>query len=278
MANMASMITRVRQELGDFGHPFRDTFRGTGDQVQYSLSGTNISTTAGFTASWVHDNQVVLLVQGDAADYAVEAEEGIIHLLSASVSPLPDGDTLVVTGTSNGMFSDLELMGYIQDAVLQHSHDATTEVRYRDENGFIELDVEPVTLFSLPEIEELPVALLATIEAMWALATDAASDIDVSTADGTSVPRSQRFQQIRGQIDALTEKYTWICQQLNVGIARIEMFTLRRVSRLNNRLVPVFVEREYDDWRYPDRILPPINARDRDNSGVLSPTMGGGWW
>ena len=57
------------------------------------------------------------------------------------------------------------------------------------------------------------------------------------------------------------------------AIARnlFEMSTLRRVSRLNNRLVPVFEDREYDDYQLPIRLLPPIDARNEDESGIPSP-------
>jgi len=32
-------------------------------------------------------------------------------------------------------------------------------------------------------------------------------DIDISSADGTSVPRSQRYHQLREQIDGMTDRY-----------------------------------------------------------------------
>jgi hypothetical protein len=57
---------------------------------------------------------------------------------------------------------------------------------------------------------------------------------------------------------------------LNVGLHRIEVSTLRRESRTTGRLVPLYVPREFDDYSWPERILPPIDSRhsegDRDTS------------
>jgi hypothetical protein len=132
-------------------------------------------------------------------------------------------------------------------------------------------------LSNLPDVEGTLVALRATIDALWALATDASTDIDIASADGTSVPRSQRFTQLREQIDGMTARYNQLCAMLNVGLNSIEMSKIRRVSRTTNRLVPIFEDREYDDYDYPRRQLPPINARDEDESNLQSPIFGGMW-
>lgn len=137
--------------------------------------------------------------------------------------------------------------------------------------GMIAYTEDPITMKTLPEVEESLVAYLATIEALWALSTDAATDVDIQSAEGTYIQRSQRYRQLLQQIDMLTEKYTMLCKQLNVGLFRIEVSTLRRVARSTNRLVPLFKPREYDDSSMPVRMLPPIDERHVDDSGIPSP-------
>ena len=103
----------------------------------------------------------------------------------------------------------------------------------------------------------------------------AASDVNVDTADGTNIDRAARYAQLMKHIDLLTEKYINRCGQLGVGLYRIETLNYRRVSRTNNRLVPIFREREFDDHRYSVRELPQIDRRDEDTSSVPSPVWNG---
>lgn len=264
MATMASLIARVRREIGDVGQKFRHSNRADGTMTVFDLPATNVSTVA---VTKVFDGIVTLLA---STDYTLDGQEGTV----AFPDPPEDGAVLMFEGTSYGLFTDDELASYVHDAFIQHTHGAEQTLRYRDASGFIQYDNQPMTLDSLPEIEELLVAILATIEALWALSTDASTDIDIQTAEGTSVPRSQRYSQMLHQIDILTDKYTDLCQQLNVGLHRIEVGTLRRVSRTTGRLIPIFVEREYDDHRLPERELPTIDRRDIDESGVPSPVWG----
>lgn len=271
MATNQDILNRVRIELGDTGAPFSDTFLGTGMVSTYDLTDFNIWNV---TITWIK-NQSPILLQANT-DYFINSQEGRIFLLGAA-APLPQGDTLVVSGQAGGMFSDEELTDFINDAVLQHCNQRTVKTRFKDSNGFLKYVTVPMDLTNLPDMENTLVALRATIDALWALATDASTDIDISSADGTTVPRSQRYQQLREQIDGMTARYNQLCAMLNVGLNAIEMSKIRRVSRTTNRLVPIFEDREYDDYDYPRRQLPPINARDEDESNLQSPIYGGLW-
>jgi len=268
---MQEVLNRVRIELGDTGAPFSDTFLGTGMISTFDLTDFNIWNE---TVTWIR-NQSPVVLQKDV-DYNMNYQEGRIFLMGAS-SPLPQGDTIVISGQAGGMFADEELESFINDAVLQHTNGRTVKTRFKDSNGFIKYVTVPMDLSNLPDIEGTLVALRATIDALWALATDASTDIDISSADGTTVPRSQRYQQLREQIDGMTERYNHLCAMLNVGLDRIEMSKIRRVSKTTNRLVPVFEDREYDDYDLPRRQLPPIDARDEDESNLQSPIYGGYW-
>ena len=265
------IIARVRVELGDTGAPFSDTFLGTGMLSTYDLTDFNIWNVS---VMWIR-NQVAVPLTNET-DYSLNYQEGRIYLIGAP-APLPQGDTLVVSGQANGMFSDEELSAFVNDAALQHINGRTVETRFRDSNGFIKYIRNPMDLNSLPEMEGTLVAIRAAIEALWALSTDASTDIDISSADGTTVPRSQRYQQLREQIDGMTARYNQLCAMLNVGLNAIEMSKIRRVSLTTGRLVPIFEDREYDDYELPRRQLPPINARDEDESNLQSPVFGGYW-
>lgn len=268
---LADVLKRVRIELGDTGAPFSDTFLGTGTVTMFDLTEINVWDVS---ATWVKDMVPTPLVA--ETDYSLDAQEGRIFLLPA-VGPLPQGDTLVVSGKAGGLFSDDELEMFINDSVLQHTKGRETVERYRSTEGFIRYLETPVTLANLPAVEGSLVAIRASIEALWALATDAATDIDISTADGTTVPRTQRYRQLRQQIDGLTDRYNDLCAQMNVGLNRLEVGKLRRVSRTTNRLVPVFVSREYDDYDLPRREITPVDVHNEDKSGVASPVYGGTW-
>lgn len=269
MAELSKIITRVRSELGDFGAAFRDVLSGTGELTDYDLSTVNVNVTR---VSLLADGQLADLVAG--TDFRVDPREGRVTLLGA-YAPLPLGQVLVVEGSGAGMFTDAELISHIRDAELQHCHDRTQTMRYRSANGFIRYADEPVRLENLPDVEELPLILLAVINALWAVSTDASSDVDISTGEGTHVDRGQRYTQILHQISVLTDRYEELCRQLNIGLFRIEMATLRRVSRTTGRYVPVYVDREFDDNAYPQRVLPQIDKHDLDPSGIPNPTYNG---
>jgi hypothetical protein len=267
MADTESILRRVRRALGDQGKAFRVAF--SADQEAYDLGHRHIT------------DPVISLVSGSvvtdlpAESYELDAYFGTLVL----DQPLAEDSSLLVTGTGYALFSDEELEEYISDALTQHTHERTDRVRTRDPvTGFIEYVETPITLANLPPVEEELVAVLATILALWDLATDAATDVDVVTAEGTHLSRAQRYQQLMAHIASLREWYQTQCQQLQVGLSRIQMSTLRRVSRTTGRLVPIFREREYDEMgpdSWPVRLLPPIDAPNEDTSGIPSPIWGG---
>jgi hypothetical protein len=266
------VVDRVRAELGDLSTPFRDAFGGLGEVGEFDLSESSIIEAQ---VTYVFGGVSTPLVAD--RDYTLLSEVGRILLLGA-YNPLPDNATLIVAGLAQGAFSDTELETFVNEAVLMHCANRRTTLRDRDASGFIRYVETPMTLTTLPEIEFLPLALLATVNALWAMATDASSDIDINTVEGTHVGRGQRFAQLMSMIDAVSARYKELCEQLNVGFYRIEMGTLRRVSRTTGRFVPLYKEREYDDYSLPQRLLPEIDHRDDDTSAIPDPGTTGGWW
>jgi hypothetical protein len=273
MANLTAIIQRIRNEVGDFGSPFRDDFTGGGELSVFDVSETNVVASS-MAVTLVDQGVVTELVVG--TDFAVDSREGRVVLLGAR-GPLQHGQSLIVSGSAEGMFSDAELAGYVQDALSQHVYGRTIQNRYKDTMGFIRYTDDPITLATLPPVEDPLLAYLAVTNVLWTLATDAASDASISTAEGTSVDRAGRYRQLMEHIDTIQSRYNALAQQLNVGLGRIEQYTLRRVSRTTNRLVPIFRAREYDDAGYPQRLLPAVDEPDLDESGIPSPYVPGVW-
>lgn len=271
MATEADILNTVRLELGDLPTPFRDSFRGNGEQQEFDLSARNI--TASSVTAFAINADGSLTSYTNGVDFTLDALDGVIKF-----AVTPEEDTrFAVEGTSYGMFSDDDLSTFLDAAVGQHLLNRTVQRRYRDGRGFIQFEREPMTLADLPKEENILVGLLATIEALWALSTDAATDIDVQTAEGTSIPRAQRWRQLTAQIDLLTNKYKDLSLNMGVGLFAPEVNDLRRVSRTTGRLVPIFQEREYDEVGPPIRKNPKINTKDSDPDGPPTPWFSGGW-
>lgn len=231
MATLADLVAKVRTELNDQPKQFSKTFVGDGTTKDFSLGvkpvdATSLLVTVGNT------------ILANPAGYTVEERIGVIHTTSAPAL----NASLKVLGSVFRYFSDAELEYFINTAVTQHTHNRT--------DGF----GRQMTISMLPEVEVYPVTILSVIEALYALATDASFDINISAPDGVTIPRSQRFQQLSSWIAQRQEQYKNICSALNIGLWRIEMGTLRRVSRTTNKLVPVYMAQEVDDARKPERV------------------------
>lgn len=247
------------------------TAYNVGAQVDYNTRfftaiapSTGVFPAVGGNSSWRDDT---------ATSFAIDTENGQVFL----TNPVPLNGTLIISGAAWSLFSDYELAQIALDSVRQHVYAQEIEERYRDMRGFIDYREEVKSLLNLPQIEEPLVEMLTTINCFWALANDAASDSNVQTAEGTVIDRATRYRQIMDQIAALTARYQDYCGQLNVGLYRAETLQLRRTSYTTGRLVPLFKPREYDDHRWPTRLIPPVDHRNDDNSGIPSPLWYGNW-
>ncbi len=152
------------------------------------------------------------------------------------------GAVVTVTGTMYRYFTDVEIDLYVNTAFLEHARSTT------DTAG------SKATLLTLPVIDEYPLVLLASTFALYTLATDAAFDIDIISPDGVSIPRSERFRQLSEMVTSRKEQYRELCNMLGLGMYKIEVFNLRRISRLTNKLVPIYRPQEIDDASLPQRV------------------------
>lgn len=231
MALLSDLISRVRLELGDSAKEFTFTATGDGRTKEFYL---NTKPVDPYTLLVTVTENYVPAPTG----YKLEVDQGIIRFQN----PINNGDTLTVHGIGYRYFSDDDITRFVNTAVTQHTYERT------DAYGSL------VTIGSIPAVEEYPLAILATIEGLWALATDAAFDINITAPDGVVIPRSERFAQLTSMIAQRTEQYKNLCAALNIGLWRIQMGTLRRVSRWTNKLVPVYMAQEFDDARKPERV------------------------
>ena len=229
MATLEMLSTRLRNELGDMGRTFEETFSGDGSTKRYQL-----------TTAPVKGATLVVKVGATnvSSTTSVEEQTGMVVL---AVAPVQDA-VITITGTTYKYFTDAEIEYYINTAFAEHARTTT------DSNG------SKATLLSLPGIDEYPLVILASTMALYTLATDASFDIDIISPDGVSIPRSERFRQLSEIINSRKEQYREICNLLGIGLHKIEVFNLRRISRLTNKLVPIYRPQEIDDSSLPQRV------------------------
>lgn len=257
-------LRRLRMEIGDPSLSFKSNYLGDGLTTDYDLPKQNIdihSTVVAIT------NGATIITLQNGVDYFLNEHQGYLQL----INPVPFGATITVTGNAWGLFTDRELAKFIDDSVRQHCAERTIKERMRTYRGFISYRETPMILNNLPLIEEPLLVMLATINVLWTLANDAATDTDIVTAEGTNVNRLGRYRQVIGHIAELQERYERYCGQLNVGAFRTVTRKLRRVSLTTGRLVPIYEDREFDDVRWGVRLLPQIDTYDEDDSGIPSP-------
>ena len=96
------------------------------------------------------------------------------------------------------------------------------------------------------------------VHLLWSLCIELALDIDVSTPEGMFIPAHQRYAQVLQMMQYWEGEYTNRMGSMNLGYGALEIFQLRRVAYTTGRYVPVYVNREIDDPRWPRRVYPPI--------------------
>lgn len=236
MATLATLSDRVRLELGDQASTFDVTLTADGTSVRYEIGlypvdGTTLQVRVAGTL--VPD-----------ANVGVEERTGILVF----ATPPAANAAIRVSGTKYRYFGSADMAQFVNDAVSEHLHHRT------DAFG------RSLTLNNLDLVEEYPASLLATTFALYALATDASFDIDIHAPDGVSIPRSERYRQLMDMLAVRQQQYRDLCAALNIGLNRIEVFQLRRVSRTTNRLVPIYVAQEIDDSTMPQRVYLPSST------------------
>lgn len=243
----ATIISKARLLSRDFGETFQARVTGDGIIQRFELPRDNVDPVL-ITVVITHPSgpPTVLVPVNDieivsTGEYFLDARGGVITL----GLPLPNGDVLTVDGTSYVNIETEDMASYVGSAFNLH---------IAGRSPVPDMD-------SLSPTEEYLVAMLASVEILWSMATEASGEIDVLTPEGVNIPASQRFAQIITLIDRLTDHYKELAAAFNVGPYRIVVSTLRRISRTTGRYVPIYIGQEFDDRTYPPtRVLPPIDS------------------
>lgn len=244
--SQASIISKTKLIPRDFGESFQARVAGDNVIQRFELPRDNVDPATLVAVVNPVSGAPTVLAPAASIDtistgqYFLDARAGVITL----GTPLPNGSTLTVDGNSYLQTNPADMATWVDIAFQMHTAGQVG-----------------MTIDTLPPLEEYLVALLATVEMLWSQAAEAAQEIDVMTPEGVNIPASQRFAQIVTLIERMQEHYKELAAQLNVGPYRIVVSTLRRVSRLTNRLVPIYQAQEFDDRTYPPvRIYPPIDT------------------
>ncbi len=242
MTTSDALRARVRLELGDVPEPFQTAAATDSVTQRFEIPGKPLAPNPVVTLIEISTGNV--LTQTENIDYTVDYENGYILYPAPPIS----GFTLLISGQRFRYFQDADIDLFVNTALIQHFYNRT------DGTG------AAVTITTMPPVEEYAVALNAVVEALWALYTDASFDIDIYAPDGVTIPRHQRSAQLLDAISNRRAQYQEICDQLGVGLSRIEVFKSRRVSKATGRLVPLWMEREVEDNRYARRVYMQQNT------------------
>jgi hypothetical protein len=217
-----------------------------------AIGGLNAWATDG-TTTWqgvLDDHEMV--PTGAQFGYMLDERNGLLRVTKVPTTP-------VFTATAH-----INVEGYYTDWV------ADQDLKFHTVNTIAEYSYGSPswTLETIGDVEADLISLRTATDVLFALLVQYSRDIDVST----HIPATQRFHQVNqllfgpgGLNDKLKEKENL----LGVGLGAAEVGTLRRVSKTSNRLVPVYVVREYDDISRPRRLF-----TEPDTMGQFSPPTG----
>lgn len=231
MATLADISAISRQFSRDFGTFFELNYASVGSTIRLPHPLVQAGSVS------VVDNST-----GDpVTDFVLNSRNGLLKVNN----PAAYTDGLYVSGLYYQWFLDEDFDFFSRVIVTEHMHHRTG-----------------VSLESITGAEVEVMGTGALVLGLYSLLAEFATDIDISSPEGMSIPVHQRYQQVLGLIQYWEKKYDDKAALLNVGLKKIETFTLRRKSRLTDRYVPVYRTREIDNPRPPIRVRPPIDPEE----------------
>ena len=217
----------ARNYLRDFPKFFQVSFDALGRT--FELGQPNIDPTTVWIATTTGASATPLA----STDYTLDHRNGVLRLATA-----PAANTkLLVEGYYYEWILPEDLQFYAQRSI--NFHLPTIRVPLENATAAV-LDV---------------VGLGALVEALQALMTEYARDIDVMTSESIHIPGSQRFRMLQALCNTWEVEYRKLANNLNIGPERIEQLSLRRMSRTTNRLVPLYKSKEIGDYGPIERIF-----------------------
>lgn len=233
MATKADITTTARTYLRDFQKPFRQTFVPMGKL--YDLGKPNIEESTLYVAYLPSGETSASVLVSD--QYSVDARNGQLRL----VPQLGTNDTLMVEGYYYEWLLPADLDFYADMAINLNTHNLS------------------VPLANMAPAVADVVGIHTLVQALWGLLSEFSRDIDVITSESVHIQSSQRYRMVSSLLDYWMAEYNRRAQALNIGLERLEVVNLRRVSRTTNRLVPLYKQREVGDYGPIERIWPGVD-------------------
>lgn len=219
-------IELARNYLRDFPKFFQVTFDGAGRTFELGHLNVDAETL------WIGTVLNSVVTELTTAQYSLDARNGILRLTSTPAT----NTKIMVEGYYYEWMLPADLQFYAERSI--NFHKPTINIPLEQASQAV-LDV---------------VGLGALVEALQALMTEYARDIDVMTSESIHIPGSQRFRMLQSLIQQWELEYRKHANNLNIGPERIEQFSLRRVSRSTNRLVPLYKAKELGDYGPMERL------------------------
>jgi hypothetical protein len=259
-----SLMLDARSWLRDFPVYFTATSPATSSTQRtielphknVMLAGMSVWATDG-TTTWkgvLDDHEVT--VAGTEFGYTLDERNGLLRITTQPTTPaFTSSAHLNVEGYYVEWVSDPDLKFHTVNTIAEYGYGNPAW-----------------TLESIGDVEADLVALRTAYDVLFSLLVEYSRDIDVSTPQAMHIPATQRFHQVNQLLfgpGGLNEKLKEKENMLGVGLGAAEVGTLRRVSKTTNRLVPVYVVREYDDISRPRRLF-----TEPDTQGQFNPPQG----
>lgn len=235
-----TITTIARTFLRDYPKFFQVSFDAIGRT--YELGQPNIKADGLWVAVYPPNGEPVEITTDTSAStfYSLDERNGIMRFNRS----FPTTSKVMVEGYYYEWVLPKDLEYFAGHAIEQHTYN---------------LDIP---LENLTPIVYDTIGMATVVETLWGLLTEYSRDIDVTTSESVHIPASQRFRMVQSMLDYWTRNYQTQARALNIGIERIEILNLRRVSRTTGYLVPVYKARELGDYGPIERQWPEINQGD----------------
>jgi hypothetical protein len=225
----------ARNFLRDYPKFFQVSFDAVGRT--YELGNPNIKADSLWVAQYTNNVPTEITSNTSASvHYSLDARSGILRLNTT----LPANSKVLIEGYYYEWVLPSDLEFYAQHAIHQHIYNL------------------PVPVENMTDIIIDTIGMSAVVETLWALMSEFSRDIDVMTSESVHIPASQRFRMVQSLLEYWQRAYAEQAKALNIGINRIEILNLRRVSRTTGYLVPIYKQRELGDYKPVERIFPEI--------------------
>lgn len=234
-ASVNTITTIARGFLRDFPKFFQVSFNAVGRT--YELGNPNIDADSLWVASYTNTAPVEITSNTSASSYySLDARNGILRFNQTPTA----GANILVEGYYYEWVLPSDLEFYATHAIEQHVYN-------------LDLPLEKMSGIVIDTI-----GMSCVVEALWGLLTEYSRDIDITTSESVHIPASQRFRMVQSLLDYWSKAYEKQAKALNIGLERIEIMNLRRVSRSTNRYVPIYKSKELGEYGPIERLFPEI--------------------